>query len=389
MRITDLKPMAIKIPQEDTFGGKGAPEKGEEPSETTYFLQPGWRGLYSDQTETTLVKVETDEGIVGFGEGQAPIGPEVTAMVIDKVLRPILIGRDPTQIGVLRHEMYEAMNIRGHYTGFMVNGISAVDSALWDIKGKKLGAPVVDLLGGAFRDRVPVYVSGIRGRTIEEQAATAQGHVKQGFRALKMFLGFNIEEDLEHIRAVREAVGPDVQLMVDTLWGYDVPTAIQFGRHLERHRIAWFETPTSPEDLEGHAEIARTLEIPVAAGETELTSYQFLRWFQARALDIAQPDVGRCGITETKRIADLAELFNIPVALHAGICLAPSIAASIHVAAATPKLLFQEYQPVMLEVSNRFLKHPMVCEEGHFHLPEGPGLGIEINEEALAQYVTG
>ena len=146
MKIVDLKPMVVKIPLEDTFGGKGICEDQHQ----AYATQPGWRGLYSRQAETTLVKVETDTGIVGFGEGQAPVGPEVTAEVIDKVLRPVLIGRDASQIGVLRHEMYETMNVRGHYTGFMAHGIAAVDSALWDIRGKALGVRVVDLLGGAF-----------------------------------------------------------------------------------------------------------------------------------------------------------------------------------------------------------------------------------------------
>ena len=385
MKITDIKPMAIKIPREDTFGGKGVEE--ERVKERTYDVQPGWRGLYSRQTETTLVKVETDSGIVGWGEGQAPIGPEVTAMVIDKVLRPILIGRNPAEWGVLKHEMYHAMNLRGHYSGFMVHGLAAVDSALGDLQGQKLGAPVVELLGGAFRDRVPVYVSGVRGNSIEEMAETARGHISDGFRALKMFLGFGIERDLKHVEGIRDAVGPNVRLMVDALWNYDTPTALQLGRHLERLGVFWFETPTSPEDIEGHAEIARELDMFVAAGETETTRYQFLNWFQARGLDIAQPDVGRCGITETRKIADLAETFNIPIALHAGICLPPSIAASIHVALAIPNLIFQEYQPLMLGLSNQFLKRPIVCEEGHFRLPEGSGLGIEMDEDALSQYV--
>ena len=385
MKITDIKPMAIKIPQEDTFGGKGVEEDRAE--ERAYDVQPGWRGLYSRQTETTLVKVETDEGITGWGEGQAPVGPEVTATVIDKVLRPILIGKDPAEWGVLKHEMYQAMNLRGHYSGFMVHGLAAVDSALWDIQGQKLGAPIVELLGGAFRDRVPVYVSGVRGNSIEEMAETARGHISEGFRALKMFLGFGIEEDLRLVKGIRDAVGPEVRLMVDALWNYDTPTALQLGRHLERLGVFWFETPTSPEDIEGHAEIARALDMFVAAGETETTRYQFLNWFQARGLDIAQPDVGRCGITEARKIADLAETFNIPIALHAGICLPPSISASIHMAMSIPNLIYQEYQPLMLELSNRFVKQPIICEDGHFLLPEGPGLGIEMDEEVLSQYV--
>ena len=218
-------------------------------------------------------------------------------------------------------------------------------------------------------------------------AETARGHVSEGFSALKMFLGFGIDEDIRHVEGIREGAGSGARLMVDVLWNYDTPTALQLGRHLERLGVFWFETPTSPEDIDGHAEIARELDMFVAAGETETTRYQFLNWFQKRGLDIAQPDVGRCGISETKKITDMAEAFNIPIALHAGICLPPSISASIHMAASIPNLIYQEYQPLMLDVSNKFLKNPIVCENGHFNLPEGPGLGIEMDEDALSEYV--
>ena len=387
MKITKVTPVVIKVPKEDSFGGVGVENKKKLAARFDYAQQTGWRGLYSRQTESTLVKIETDEGIIGYGEGQAPLGPEVTASVIEKLLKPILIGKDPTRVGILYHEMYEAMNLRGHYTGFMVHGIAAVDIALWDIWGKKLNVPVADLLGGRFRDRVPVYVSGVRGKSIEEKVKSAKQAIDHGHQAIKMFLGFGLKEDLAQVSAIREAVGSDVTLMVDVLWNYDVPTAIKLGRGLEHLGVYWFETPTSPEDIEGHAEIARTLDMAVAAGEAETTCYQFIRWFQARALDIAQPDVGRCGITETKNIASLAGTFNIPVALHSGICFPPSIAASIHAASTIPNLIYQEYQPMMLELSNQFLKHPIKCKSGYFELPEGPGLGIEMDEHALSEYI--
>ena len=385
MRITGIKTFVVRIPLEDPFGGKGfSTESGS--ADLRYAVQPGWRGIYSRQTETTLVRIETDEGIVGFGEGQAPVGPEVTAAVIARILRPILLGRDPMQTAVLYHEMYESMNIRGHYGGFMVHAIAAIDIALWDIKGKKLELPVADLLGGAFRQRVPAYVSGIRGETIEDKLATVQEFLKRDFHYLKVFLGFGLDKDCEYVRELTKALGKEGRLMVDVLWNYDVPTAIRLGRFLESSRVIWFEAPTSPEDVAGHAEIARTLDIPIAAGETEVSGYQFLRWFQDRALDIAQPDVARCGITESRRIADLAHTFNVRVALHAGIGLAPAIAASLHVAAAIQNLIAMEYQPVMLEMTNRFLKQPIMCEKGMFRVPAGPGLGIEIDEDALSHY---
>jgi L-alanine-DL-glutamate epimerase-like enolase superfamily enzyme len=383
MKITRVKPLVVKIQKEDTFGGHGSAAS----SAGAYFIQPGWRGLYSTHTETTLVKIETDEGIAGFGEGQAPVGPEITAAVVDRVLGPFLLGRDASDVQVLEHEMYELMNVRGHYTGYMRHAISAIDIALWDIHGKKLGVPVAKLLGGVFRTEIPAYVSGIRGRTLDDKISAMRNFLDSGFAAFKTFLGFGAAADLEHATAFTQELKGRGRLMVDALWNYDVSTAIRLGRGLERLDVAWFEAPTAPEDVAGHAEIARALDLPVAAGETETTRHQFLSWFQQRALDIAQPDVARCGITETRRIGELAATFNLPVALHSGVMLGPGIAASLQVAAAIPNLLFQEFQPVMLDLANSMLTHPIVCQAGVFHLPAGPGLGIEVDEGALKPYL--
>jgi galactonate dehydratase len=187
---------------------------------------------------------------------------------------------------------------------------------------------------------------------------------------------------------ISEAIRPEGRLMVDVLWNYDVSAAIRLGRELERHQAMWLEAPVSPEDIGGHAEICRALDLPVAAGETEVTRHQFLPWFRARALDIAQPDVARCGITEARKIADLAGTFHIPVALHCGIMSAPGIAASLQVAAAIPNLLFLEFQPLMLTMANRFLRQPLKCDAGFLYLPEGPGLGIDLDEQSLDPYCT-
>lgn len=385
MRITGIKAFVLRVPQEDQFGGRGF-HKETVAQSGRYQAQAGWKGVYSRETETTLVRIETDDGLVGFGEAQSPVGPEVSAAVIANILHPILLGRDPMQTAVLYQEMYESMNIRGHFGGFMVHAIAAVDIALWDIKGKKLGCSIADLLGGAFREGIPAYVSGIRGGTIDEKLSTVKEFARLGFRDLKVFLGFGLDKDCEYVKEIAQVLGPEHRLMVDVLWNYNVSTAIKLGRLLQNSEVGWLEAPTSPEDIAGHAEIARALDVPIAGGETEVSSYQFLPWFQQRALDIAQPDVARCGITESQRIADLAQTFHIPIAWHAGICSAPAIAASLQVAAATRNFIAMEYQPVMLQLANRFLKTPMRCESGKFTLPNKPGLGIEIDENSLARY---
>jgi len=386
MTIVNVSAIPIKIPETEFWGGPGAEVLQGRRADSDYVVQPGWLGLYSSKIETCVVRIQTDDGLVGYGEGQTPIGPEVTATAVEKVIRPILMGEDPMRVGVLRRRMYEALMTRGHFTGTIVDAVAGADSALWDLRGKSLGRPVADLLGGSFRTRIPAYVSGLKGQTADEQIATGRDFVKRGFRAIKLFLTEGLDRDIARLRRIRAALDPEVDLMIDVLWAYDVPAALRMGTVCEELGVKWFEAPIHPEDLAGHAELARALKVPVASGETDRTRYQFLRQFQQRALDIAQPDIGRTGISEGKAIAELAEAFNVPLTMHTGMASAVLIAASLQVAATIPHCWYQEYQPTVTDVANRFLRKPLVCDEGHFEVPAGPGLGIDLDETALRAY---
>jgi L-alanine-DL-glutamate epimerase-like enolase superfamily enzyme len=387
MKIAEVAAFPIKVPEAEFWGGRGAEAlERARGIGSNYVVQPGWIGLYSSNIETCLVRVRADDGTVGYGEGQAPIGPEVTAAAVTRVLRPLLIGEDPTRIGVLRRKMYEALLPRGHFTGYVLDAIAGVDIALWDLKGKVARRPVHDLLGGAYRVRVPAYVSGLQGETVEEQLDVAQRFQQRGFPAVKLFLTEGLEKDVRRIRAIHGGLRSGSRLMADVLWAYDVAAAVRMGQVLEELRAAWFEAPIHPEDLDGHAELARVLTVPIASGETDRTRYQFRRQFERRSLDIAQPDVGRCGITEGKVIAELAEAYNIPVTMHTGMASAVLIAASLQLAATIPDCRYQEYQPTVHAVGNRFIKTPLVCENGHYEVPPGPGLGIEVDEDAVRAY---
>ena len=387
MRIEDVRAFPVKVPEAEVWGGRGADAlAGARPFESDYVLQPGWIGLYSSHIESCLVRIETDSGLVGYGEGQTPIGPEVTAAAVTHVLRPLLVGEDPARVGVLRRKMYEALLPRGHFTGYVLDAIAAADTALWDLKGKALQRPVHDLLGGGFRTRIPAYVSGLPGASVEEQAVAGREYLHRGFWAIKLYLTEGFDKDVTRIRGLRDALGPDVTLMADLLWAYDPPTALRMGRVLEALDGAWLEAPIHPEDLDGHAELARLLTVPVAGGETDRTRYQFRRQFERRSLDIAQPDAGRCGITEGKAIAELAETYNVPVTMHTGMATAVLIAASLHLGASIPDCRYQEFQPRIHAVGNRFITSPLVCEGGYYQVPTGPGLGIEVDENVLQKY---
>jgi len=328
-----------------------------------------------------LVRVETDTGIVGWGEGQSPIAPEVSATVVGKILKGTLIGRDALATQVLRQDMYELMNQRGHGGSFMVDAIAGVDIALWDVKGKALDVPLAVLLGGPFRSVLPCYVSGVRGEALAEKIDYLRGFLDEGYTRFKYNGGFGVDVDTEIMAALLEKAPRNVA--VDALWRYDRNAALALGRNLERLRALWLEAPCNPEDVEGHAALARVLDVPIAGGENERSRFQLKPWLDEGALDIAQPDIGRCGITEGIRVIDLAELMHVPVTLHCGVASPVMIAASLHVAAAHRNVSLMEYQPIVLGAANQLLKRPIVCKEGAFMLPEGAGLGIEIDEAAL------
>jgi galactonate dehydratase len=345
-----------------------------------YHQVAAYRALYSDHVESLLVRVRTDDGAEGWGESQAPVAPEAVGILVERLLGSILIGRDPREVDALWRDMYDSMRDRGHTTGFMLDAIAGVDQALWDLNGHLYGQPVWRLLGGKDPGPrgLPAYLSGPRGDTVEERIADTRHHVAAGFRAVKLFLGEAVEPDLDEVRRFREALGPEVAILVDVQWRYDVPEAIRLGRGLEALGVALLETPTDPEDVAGHAEIARALDLPVALGEAERTRWQFRPFLEAGAVDVLQPDVGRAGITEVRKIAILAETYHRPVALHCGMGLGPYVAASLQVGAAIRNLRWIEFQPEMHAASGAVLAEPLRVLDGHLVVPDAPGLGVTL-----------
>lgn len=265
----------------------------------------------------------------------------------------------------------------------MLDAIAACDIAVWDLKGRLTGRPLTSLLGGRYRQDVPCYVSGVPGRDGAERAQLAVQWRDRGFDRFKLSLGRSVTEDVETFRVVREAVGSQAVLNVDAHWRYAPFDAIVLGRRLAPLGLGFLEAPVAPEDRAGQAEVARALDTPVAVGEELRSRYAFRDLLTQRAADVVQPDVGRMGISEIMAVASLAEAFHTPVALHLGMGLGVYVAASLHVSATLPNLLVTEYQPRQLRVANTLLRRPLRCESGSYLLPEEPGLGVEIDEDAV------
>ncbi len=354
--------------------------------------------------DAAILRIETEDGIVGWGEGKNAAGSAGNYAALVHLLNhefgPRLIGRDASQITAIWEDLYngsraKASAARGHplpelaRRGLTIAAISAIDIALWDIRGKALDQPVWALLGGRTADRLPTYASG-GWADAEGIGAQLQSYVDAGgFRAVKMRVGSM--DDRPHVsaarvRAARKALGPDVELMVDAHGTFTVAEAKRFAQLVEDCDLAWFEEPVNADDRAGIAEFRASTMIPVAVGESECTRFDFAALISARAADILQPDPAFCGgITEAMRIAALASSFNLRLAPHlwAG---APCFFAGLHVLAAAPAGYIVEFSLGANPMIHNLSRAPVIVTDGTIAVPEGPGLGLEMDTEMIARY---
>jgi galactonate dehydratase len=343
-----------------------------------------------------FVRVDTDGGIHGWGEcyTQADRDEQMTAHV-DQLSR-YLIGRDPQHI---KHFLQWAFDDFAARRGAMdlYCAVSGIEQALWDIRGKTLGAPVHSLLGGACRDRIKVYANGwsFGMDTPEALAAAATEVVDKGFDALKFdpvpgpwrtHVDPEVEDRaVENVRAVREAVGPDVAIHVEIHRRLAPIHATRIARRIERFDPFWFEEPVLAENLDALAEVRRDVDIPVVTGEELYTKFEFREAFEKGAADVINPDVCNTGgILELKEIAAMAEPYYVAVSPHNYNSTTVGLAATIHASAVMPNFLITEYF-VNLESFGEELAHePFEIEDGYVDVPDDPGLGIELDENVLA-----
>jgi len=350
-----------------------------------HLARDSWSSIYSRCHETALVRIEADNGLVGWGEGQAPVSPRTVKAIVEDLCRPVLMGQDPFDVEYLWYRLYSAMRERGHITGFYIDALAGCDLALYDLLGKALDKPAHKLLGGRFRDSIPVY-AGIGGNGPESAATAAIDHVAQGYRALKLHLRQTNQEIAAIVAAVREAVGPEILLHVDIHGQRDVAGAITLGRALEKHDVRWLEAPLLAEDVKGHAEVAAALDLQVATGEWLRTTYEWRQWVDGRAFDCAMPDIARTGLTEGKRIAALCDAYNLPIAPHVGGGGILSVAASVQYSAAIPNLQVLEHSHGAHANKARVARAFPTPAGGRFELTDEPGLGVDIDEDRVREF---
>jgi galactonate dehydratase len=342
-----------------------------------------------------FVKVETDAGIHGWGEAYTQADRDRSIEITVQQLRRYLIGRSPFDIKHFTFMAYTDFATRRGSMEFFC-AVSGIEQALWDIVGKATGQPVYNLLGGATRTQIRVYANGWGGGSLDELVNAAQGVVARGFTALKFdpfpnpwraYIARRDEDRaVERVAAVRAAVGPDVEILVEVHRRLAPMHAVRVARRMAPYRPFWFEEPVSARDLAGLAEARRDIDLPIVTGEELYTKAEFRAVFEQRGADIINPDVGNCGgILELREIAAMAEVYHVVVAPHNYNSTALGLAATVHAAAGMPNFLITEYFVNFEEVS-KDIATPLVPANGVITLPTAPGLGIEIDEAALARY---
>ena len=345
-----------------------------------------------------FVRVDTDEGISGWGEAYTQTDREpAIATYVDR-MGQFLVGRDPFNIKHFTHVMYHDVLVkRGSMESYCA--LSGIEIALWDIVGKKLGAPVYNLLGGACRDKIRVYANGWAGKSQAPDAVAARAveATKMGFDALKWdpfpdpwraYIS-KYEEDLtvESVAAVRAAVGPDVDLLVEAHRRLAPMHAVRVARRIEEFNPFWYEEPVSARNLPALAAATREINTPVVTGEELYTKAEFREVFELRAADIINPDICNTGgLLELKEIAAMAETYYVVVSPHNFNSTTVGLAATLHLCATIPNFLITEYFVNLAGIGDELSINPIEVDNGYIRLPTAAGLGIELDEEALARH---
>lgn len=377
--IRSVETIVVAIPRDVPYLGPLG--EGETVNERGYFVRRGNRTIYSVLDRSLLIKITASDGTIGWGETYGIVAPQAVMEIIGDVLAPLLITREPDDIPAIWDELYALMRVRGHWSGFYTDALAGIDIALWDLAGKLARRPVVELLGGARRQRILAYASGLPRATLPERVALAGGLVAHGFRAVKFAAAVSHEGVVTEMRALREALGQKVEIMVDLHWRYTATEAITLIRALEPWRPYFVEAPCAPEDIDAEADVAANVSVPIAGGEEWSTIHQARPRFTHSCVSVIQPEVAHTGLSQMVAIGRLAGEQGVKVIPHATIGVGIFHAASLHVAASLPEVPFHEHQHSVFDANLRFIDTRMRCVDGYFELPVGAGLGVEPKAE--------
>ena len=383
--VASVRTFSLTIPRDTPYLGPA--RDGEAPNSKGYFVRAANGTVYPVFDRTVVVRIETASGIVGWGETYGLVAPGAVGAIIGDLLSDFLIGRDPTDPSAIYDDLYDLMRVRGYTGGFYVDALAAIDIALWDIVGKIAGQPVKELLGGAKRDKIPAYFSGLPEATIEQRSALAVEWQSAGFNDFKFASPVAENGMVAELEALRGALGPKARIAVDMHWKRSSDEALELLRAMSECGPWFAEAPVRTEDIAGLEAVCRGSEIPIAVGEEWRTHYDMIHRTSHCPIAIVQPEMGHKGITNFVRIGRIAEENGIDVIPHSTVGSGIFLAASLQASAALAPVTAHEYQNSIFEPNRRLINSIMDCSDGEFTVPNGPGLGVEPTEELLGNLV--
>ncbi len=359
MKITAIEGIRVAIP----FDHGGPPS--------------GFGGTAWTKLETLIVKVETDAGITGYGEAFGYNAIPATRAALDRMVAPLAVGRDATQIGPLLLDLQKTLHNFGRY-GQTLFALSGLDIALWDIAGKAAGQPLYRLLGGAVQESLPAYASLLRYGDPALVADRTAAAVAEGYRFVKLH-----ERAEPAVRAAREAAGPDVAIMVDVNCPWTVQESLRMARAFAQYDLYWLEEPVwPPENFAGLAEVTAASPVPIAAGENACTAWEFKAMLERRAVTYAQPSVTKVGgVTEFRKVMALAEAHNALLAPHSPY-FGPGFLATLHLMAGSGEPVERFYGKLEASLFGDLIE----AEAGRLRIPQGPGLGCDPDPDVVEKY---
>ena len=382
-RVTKVEPFILTVPRDEPY--LGALREGEEPNSRGYFVRKGNKTVYPTVDRSVLVRVETESGIVGWGETYGIVAPKATTAIIEDLLADFVIGRNPADASAIHDDLYNLMRVRGYTGGFYLDALGAVDIALWDAAGREAGKSVAELLGGRCRESFPAYVSGLPKPTLKERVAFAKEWMDQGFDSFKFASPVADDGVVAEISELRSALGPDAKISCDMHWAHTPEGAIAEIKAMEPYGLWFAEAPIATEDIEGLSRVAASSKTPIAVGEEWRTLFDAKLRFHANAVHIVQPEMGHTGITEFVRIARAAHARGIPLLPHATIGTGIFLAASLQAGLAMEGLIGHEFQHSIFNSNTGLITQGLKCSHGVYRVTDSPGIGVEPTEMMISQ----
>ena len=382
-KVKKIEAFVLTVPRDMPY--LGGQHSGEVANERGYFVRQRNRTVYPIMDRSVVVRLETESGVIGWGETYGLVAPRAVLALINDFMCDFVVGRDAFDAAVIHEDLYNMMRFRGYGGGYYMDALAAIDIALWDAAGRCANLPVAKLLGGRRRDRIPAYVSGLPKPTLTERAEFAAEWQGKGFNSFKFAAPMAEKSLAAEISGLREVLGSEARIAADMHWTCTSAEAVSQIKEMEPHGLWFAEAPVATEDVAGLADVARGVQTPIGVGEEWRTVYDAQARINARAVHIIQPEMGHTGITEFMRMGLAAQAAHLRIIPHATIGSGIFLAASLQASSALECVEAHEFQHSIFCRNTGLITDGIECENGEYILADKPGIGVEPTEEMISK----